>query len=271
MLNNNIDIKRWLSFGVVIKTALLLFFVGLTLQSFSQEKSVAGIVFDKNGNDRIARVNIVNITTGKTVYNNLNGVFNIDAQPGDQLVFIKQDYFLDTIRINNRLPLAIYLRRSSIELSEVIISDTMRNPRQILAKAKEENKRAYGTLANKDILSTPTLGGAGLSIDALWNSFSREGKDAARLRGLIDQQYKEDVIDYRFNRKVVGNVTGLKDNQLTDFMQKYRPGYYQVTNTAEYEFIASIRTNLRRYLRNPRVFELTPLYIPPPLDTASTK
>lgn len=259
MLNKLKNIKRWLSFGVVIKTALLLFFVGLTLQGFSQEKSVAGIVFDKNGNDRIARVNIVNITTGISVYNNLNGVFNIDAQPGDQLVFIKQDYFLDTVRINNRLPLAIYLRRSSIELSEVIIRDTMRNPRQILAKAKEENKRAYGTLANKDILSTPTLGGAGLSIDALWNSFSREGKDAAHLRGMIDQQYKEDVIDYRFNRALAGKITGLKDKQLTDFMQKYRPGYYFVIKANEYQFISSIRANFKRYQRNPKAYALQPL------------
>lgn len=236
-----------------------MFFVGLTLQGFSQEKTVAGIVFDKNGNDRIAKVNIINITTGKAVYNNLNGVFTIDAEPGDQLVFSKQDYFLDTVRINNRLPLAIYLRRSSIELSEVIIRDTLRNPRQILAKSKEENKKAYGTLANKDILSTPTLGGAGLSIDALWNSFSREGKNAARLRGLIDQQYKEDVINYRFNRKVVANVTGLKDKQLTDFMQKYRPGYYFVIKANEYQFVASIKANLKRYQRNPKAYALPPL------------
>ena len=236
-----------------------MFFVGLTLNGFSQEKSIAGIVFDKNGNDRIAKVNIVNITTGKSVFNNLNGVFAIDAQPGDQLVFNKQDYFLDTVRINNRLPLAIYLRRSSIELSEVTIRDTMRNPRKILAKAKEENNRAYGTLANRDVLSTPTLGGAGLSIDALWNSFSREGKDAAHLRGMIDQQYKEDVINYRFNRKVVGNVTGLKDKQLADFMQKYRPGYYFIIKATEYQFVASIKANLKRYQRNPKAYALQPL------------
>ena len=259
MLNNNRDIKRWLNFGAVIKTALLLFFVGLTLNGFSQEKSIAGIVFDKNGNDRIAKVNIVNITTGKSVYNNFNGVFTIDAEPGDQLVFQKRDYFLDTIRINSHLPLAIYLRPTYIVLSEVTIRDSMRNPRRILAKVKEDNNRAYGTLANRDILSTPTLGGAGLSIDALWNSFSREGKDAAHLRVMIDQAYKEDVIDYRFNRKVVGNVTGLKEKQLTDFMQKYRPGYYFVIKANEYQFVASIKANLKRYQRNPRAYALPPL------------
>ncbi len=259
MLNKLKDIKRWLNFSVVMKTAWLLFFMGLTLQGFSQEKSVAGIVFDKNSNERIARVNIFNIANGKSVFNNLNGVFIIDAAPGDQLVFVKQDYFKDTVRINSYLPLAIYLRRTSIILPEVTITDTLRNPRSILAKRKEENSRAYGTLANRDIISTPTLGGAGLGIDALWNSFSREGKDAANLRKMVDQQYKEDVIDYRFNRKVVGNVTGLKDKQLTDFMQKYRPGYYFVTKANEYQFVASIKANLKRYKRNPNAYALPPL------------
>ena len=236
-----------------------MFFMGFALQGFSQERSVAGIVFDKNGNDRIAKVNIVNINNGKSVFNNLNGVFTIDAAPGDQLVFVKQDYFKDTVRINSYLPLAIYMRRTSIELQEVIIRDTLRNPRSILAKRKEENKSAYGTLANRDILSTPTLGGAGLSIDALWNSFSREGKNAAHLRAMVDQQYKEDVIDYRFNRKVVASVTGLKDKQLTDFMQKYRPGYYFVIKANEYQFVASIKANLKRYKRNPNAYALPPL------------
>src|SRR3954469_16906755 len=108
--------------------------MGMALTGFSQERSIAGIVFDKNGNDRIARVNIINITTGKSVFNNLNGVFTIEAQPGDQLVFKKPEYFQDTVKIENYLPLAIYMRRISIELPEVTIRDSALNPRARMAK-----------------------------------------------------------------------------------------------------------------------------------------
>jgi hypothetical protein len=259
VLNKIQNIRRRLNFDAVIKTAGLLLFVGLTLKGYSQEKSIAGIVFDKNGNDRVARVNVINITTGKSVFNNLNGVFNIEAQPGDQLVFKKPDYYQDTIKIDSHLPLAIYLRQISIQLPEVTIRDSALNPRSRLAKTKAENNKAYGTLANRDILSMPTMGGAGLSIDALWNSFSREGRNAAHLRAIIDQDYKQDVIDFRFNRTLVSNVTKLKEKQLTDFMQKYRPGYYFVTKANEYQFITSIKANLKRYLRNPRAYALQPL------------
>lgn len=231
----------------------------MAINGFAQEKSVAGIVFDKNSQDRIARVNVVNISTGKSVYNNLNGVFTIDARPGDQLVFKKQDYYNDTIKIESHLPLAIYMRRTAIQLQEVTIKDSMLTPSARLALSKKQNSRAYGTLANRDVISTPTMGGAGLSIDALWNSFSREGKNAENLRNYIDQDYRQDVIDYRFNRALAGRITGLKDKQLTDFMQKYRPGYYFVIKASEYEFISSIKSNLKRYLKNPKAHSLAPL------------
>ncbi|RZA02973.1 MAG: hypothetical protein EOP47_04815 [Sphingobacteriaceae bacterium] len=231
----------------------------MALNGFSQEKSVAGIVFDKSSQFRIAKVNVVNLNTGKSVYNNFNGVFTIEAQPGDELIFKKQDYFSDTIKVDNYLPLAIYMTRTAIQLEEVTIRDSVLNPRDKLALTKKQNSKAYGTLANRDLLVTPRAGGAGGSIDALWNMFSREGKDAEKLRNYIDQDYKQDVIDYRFNRALAGRITGLKDKQLTDFMQKYRPGYYFVIKASELEFIASIKSNLKRYLKNPNAYSLQPL------------
>ncbi len=236
-----------------------MFLCFLAFNGFSQEKSVAGIVFDKGSQDRIAKVNIVNLNTGKSVYNNLNGVFTIQAEPGDQLIFKKQDYYNDTVKVENYLPLAIYMSRTAIQLQEVTIKDSLLSPSAKLALAKKQNSKAYGTLANRDLLVTPKAGGAGGSIDALWNMISREGKNAENLRNYIEQDYRQDVIDYRFNRALAGRITGLKDKQLTDFMQKYRPGYYFVIKASEYEFIASIKTNLKRYLKNPRAYSQNPL------------
>jgi hypothetical protein len=55
--------------------------------AFSQQKEVTGIVFDKDTKARIAKVNVLNITSGKSVYNTFKGEFNIAAQPGDVLGF----------------------------------------------------------------------------------------------------------------------------------------------------------------------------------------
>jgi hypothetical protein len=119
--------------------------------------------------------------------------------------------------------------------------------------------KAYGSLAYGDFLTTPSSGGAGLSIDAIWNSFSREGRNAARLREIIQNDYEQNVIDYRFNRAFVSNITGLKDEKLASFMFRYRPGFYTTQSMSDYEFISMIRLNLKRFLRNQRTYSLPPL------------
>jgi hypothetical protein len=238
---------------------LLLFFI-ISKTVFAQETSVAGIVFDTDSKDRIARVNVLNLTTGTSVYDNLNGVFNIDAKPGDRLVFSQTEHLADTIKILNYVPMAIYLKRAAIQLKEVTVFDTLLDPQKRMEARQRDFAKAYGSLSNKDFLTLSPGSGAGLGIDAIYNAFSRSGRNARKLRETIESDYKQDIIDYRFNKNLVGRVTGLKDGQLTDFMTKYRPGYFFVTNATEYEFISSIKTNYRRYLRNPRAHALQPLY-----------
>jgi len=108
------------------------------------------------------------------------------------------------------------------------------------------------------LTSVPGIG-AGLGIDALWNAFSREGRNAAHLRETIENDYKQDVVDSRFNSALVGRITGLTGERLKDFMKKYRPGYYFLESASDYDLITSIRTNYRRYMRNPAAHALMPL------------
>jgi hypothetical protein len=242
-----------------MRIRLGIFFLLVTVKCFSQDKTVGGIVFDKESKDRIASVNIHNITTGIAVYNNLKGEFNIKAKAGDQLVFTRQDYHADTVKLQNNAPLAIYMDRLAIQLREVTIHDTLLTPEMRLEATKREYNKAYGSLAYGDFLTSPSSGSAGLSIDALYNSISREGRNASRLREIIERDYEQNAIDYRFNRNFVGNITGLKDERLTSFMFRYRPGFYTTQTMSDYEFISMIRNNLRRFLRNQRTYSLQPL------------
>ncbi len=240
---------------------LIVLFVALSVKCFSQEKAIAGIVFDKDSKIRLARIFIQNTHSGETGYDNLNGVFTINAEIGDQLIFSKADYISDTIKVESHIPIAIYMRKIAIQLREVTIRDTALTPEKKLAATKKEYSRAYGSLANHDLLNMSSQG-AGLGIDALWNMFSREGKDARQLQAMVERDYKQDVVDYRFNKTLVSRITGLKDKKLVDFMLKYRPGYYFVLNATDYEFIESVKNNYKRYLRNPNAHTLPSLTLP---------
>jgi hypothetical protein len=241
-----------------MKRLLLLLFSTVCLQTFAQQKFTEGLVFDAVTKDRIAIVNITNLRTGESMYNTLNGIFKVVSEPGDLLVFSKVGYFNDTVRVSNELAKVIYLNPTGITLQQVNIYDKLSSPKSIMAKNKSQYSKAYGALANRDLLSVGG-GTVGLGIDALYNMFSREGRNAKHLRDVLELDYKQNTIDYRFNKAFVGRITGLQGAKLDDFMKKYRPGYYFITNASEYELIASIRANLKRYKRNPLTFELPSL------------
>jgi len=242
-----------------MRLRLFLVLVLVTFKCFAQQKTLEGIVFDKESKERIAGVNIHDLTNGIAIYNNLKGEYKIIAADGDLLVFSKQDYKPDTVKVQSREPQAIYMVRLAIQLREVTVHNSALTPDQKLEATKADFTKIYGSLAYGDFLSTPYGGGAGLSIDALWNAFSRSGRNASKLREFIQHDYEQNVIDYRFNKDFVGKITGLTDEKLTSFMFRYRPGYFTTTNMNDYEFITMIRANLRRYLRSQRTYGLPPL------------
>ena len=252
-------VNQRISFAVVMRCGLIfVFLLIITLKCLAQD-NVAGIIFDKENKDRIASVNIRNTTTSFAVYNNLKGEFKIPAKKGDRLIFSRQNYHPDTITIKSGEALAIYMERIAIQLKQVTVHDTLLTPEMRLEANKRDFNKIYGSLAYSDMLSTPSYGGAGLSIDALWNAFSRSGRNAEHLRQIIQSDYEQNVIDYRFNKTFVGNITGLKDQRLASFMLRYRPGYYTTKTASEYEYIVMIKSNLRRFLRSSRVYTVPPL------------
>lgn len=244
------------SFSPIMKLWLLLVFCG-TSTVFAQEKPVEGIVFDKETKDRLALIHVRNATTNQAVYNNLKGEFKINAVKGDELIFTKEGYVADTVKVQDKRTLAVYLKRSGIQLQQVDINDTLLSPEAQLAATKRAYTKIYGPQA--DLLTISPGGGAGFGIDALYNAFSRSGRNAEKLKEIIERDYRQNVIDYRFTRPLVSNITGLTDTALTDFMEKYRPSYYFVTTANDYEFVRYVRNNFKRYKRNPRPFNLQPL------------
>ena len=235
-------------------TCLLLIFGKV----YAQEKQIQGIIFDQNTKERIARVLISNNRTKANTFNNLKGEFKITAQLNDVLVFSKTGYFNDTVKITSIQSLPVYLKRSSISLREVTIRDSVLNAQKQLEATKREFSQIYGSISNKDLISVGR-NGAGIGIDALYNMLSKRGRNATALRGIVERDYRAKVVDARFNPVIVGAITGLKGEQLTNFMYRYRPDYNLVVLMNDYDFISYIKSSYNRFRRNPSVYFLSPL------------
>jgi len=242
-----------------MKLWLLLLLCLPALNALSQDKTVVGLVFDKVTKERIARVNIRNLRNGQSVYNNLKAEFKIQAQPGDLLVFSKQNYFTDTLKVQRNADMAVYLKASSIVLADVNVRDTVLSAQKKMEATRRYMSKLYGVSADRDLLNIGPGFGVGLSIDAIWNMLSKSGRNAEHLRETIERDNKLNVIDQRFSKTLVQQLTGLKEPLLTRYMTRYRPSYYMVTTATDYEFASYIKSNLKRFLRNPNLAALPDL------------
>ncbi|WP_185290226.1 carboxypeptidase regulatory-like domain-containing protein [Chryseobacterium lactis] len=68
-----------------------LFFAFLCSTILLSQQTVTGKIVDDNG-DNLSAVIVVNMATDKKVYSNAEGMFSIEANPNDELRFVKQDF-----------------------------------------------------------------------------------------------------------------------------------------------------------------------------------
>ncbi|MGY0039605.1 hypothetical protein [Pedobacter sp. NJ-S-72] len=229
------------------------FFCGVAI---AQKKSVQGFVIDKVSKQRLATVYIYNSHMDDGIYNNSKGEFTVPAAVGDTLFAVRQGYGRTVVYKGNTI--FFQLKPLAIQLKEVSIIGSSLSPKQRYDQRTREFKYATDLGSSKDLLNLSSRG-VGLGIDAIYNLLSRKGKNARHLQAILERDYKEEIIDYRFSPAFVGRVLRLKDFELKDFMQQYRPSYDFVLAASDYAFIVFLRNNYASYKRNPKAFRLQPL------------
>lgn len=229
--------------------------------SFSQlalgQSSVEGIVLDIDTKQRVARVLIVNKTTGESSFNNNKGEFAINLNNGDVVVASKENYISDTLVYHGAKALVISLKKQAIEIAPITIIGR-KSPEDILAQRREEYSKAYRLADPGDFVSVGQ-NGAGLSIDAVYNYFSREGKNARRLTKYFQNEYQENFIDVVFTRELVKSETGLEGEALENFMIRYRPSYDFVLRADKYDMVKYIKSKYQYFKYIPYISPLPDL------------
>ncbi|WP_316781437.1 hypothetical protein [Pedobacter antarcticus] len=224
----------------------------------AQIKPVQGFVVDKESKQRLAKVYIYNSHNDEGIYNNQKGEFSTQAAVGDTLFAALQGYGIDTVVYKGSKTVFFQLKPLAVQLREVSIIGSALTPKQ----RHDQNTRAYKFAtdlgSSKDLLILSSRG-VGLGIDAIYNLLSRKGRNARHLQAILERDYKEEIIDYRFNPAFVSRVLRIKDYELTDFMQQYRPSYDFVLAASDYAFIVFLKNNYSTYKRNPKALRLPPL------------
>jgi len=225
------------------------FFLFLLSAVAMGQQKVAGLVLDKDTRQRVAKVLLVNNTSGANVFNNAKGEFHLAMKKGDVLIAKREEYKSDTLVYGGEQVVMVYLKKTSIYIEPVTVV-AKKSPDQILAQRKIDYAKAYKLADPGDYFSVGP-NGAGLSIGTIYNLLSKEGKNARKLTAYFQKEYEENMIDLKFSRMLVKNVTGLDGELLDNFMLRYRPSYTFVQMANSYQMTGYILSKYEQFKINP--------------------
>lgn len=238
---------------------LLALFLLFAIKGWAQVKTVPGFVVDKDSKQRLAKVFLYNpASTDEGIFNNTKGEFYIKANVGDTIFAALGGYAPDTIIYRGQSALVLQLKSLGIMLKEVQITGKTPTPKEQYEKNLQTYKSTLAKGSSKDLLNAG-MGTVGLGIDAIYNLLSKEGKAARRLQSILEKDYHEAIIDYRFRPEYVKNLLKINDAEAKDFMPQYRPTYSFVLTANEYEFVNFVKNSYASYKRNPNMFKLPKL------------
>ena len=217
---------------------LLLFLLAAVKETAAQYK-VKGHVLDSS---RIFPIELVTVqsTGGKITVTDTTGFYTIDVAERDSIWFSylgKPTPKYPVLKIADVTQFDFALRVKVDVMKEVRIKtrnykdDSVQNRRDY-AKAFDFRRPSLGTMTS--VTST----GAGFDVAEIIRLFQfRKNRNMEKFRERLEQEERDKFIDHRFTKGLVKRLTGIqKEEELSDFMKKYRPTYEFTAGTSEYDF-----------------------------------
>lgn len=203
--------------------------------------NVSGNVLDKGKINLVENVKVVS-TGGMFSMTDSMGRYSIPVMPGDSLYFVYNNKPTQRFAVNKivnpiqfDVSLHVFVNSKYNMLKEVVVysktykQDSLEN-RQTYADVFEYKKPGLST-------SITPGGGVGADVNELINVFRfRRNKRLKAFQNRLEAQEEERYINYRFNKVIVGRITGLQSPAIDSFIVWYRPGYEFTAGADELAF-----------------------------------
>ena len=236
----------------------LLFILLVVTLAHGQERSVYGRVIDSTRHEGINGLIIQNVTSGQMVNTNKTGDFFIRALAGDSIVVMDIGYERvgTTYDGQNRYPV-IVTQTQPVMLKEVVITEKRRQELQEEIDEFLKNPQSGGAIRDEimsNLLSPATSQpGLGISIDGLYELWSKQGKLNRKVADLKYNDIKEFYVNLKYNRQIVTQITKLEEHEIDEFMTFCRPNEDFILRANDYDLTGKILQCLKDY-KTSRIF-----------------
>lgn len=242
------------------RIVLYLFFFLPALQAVAQQP-LTGTVYDSTRRNLVEGVQVL-CTCGTMSFTDTVGNYTIYVGDKDSVFFVynnKPTQFFPVQRIkdmnNFEIALPLYIPGRYKQLREIIVYGTNRRQDSIANRIQYERVFNFDKGGIRINNSGAESGiGAGLDLEALINVFRfRYNRSQARFQQRLIKEEQDRYIDYRFNKRIVKQLTILEDGPVLDaFMEEYRPDYELLTQALDIELYMYIQGAVKEFLKKRR-------------------
>jgi hypothetical protein len=209
---------------------LIIPFLLLSVFAAKAQGPLKGSVFENGTSTRLPDVFIRDNNNRQFTLTDKNGRFEIKAEQGHTLIFDCPGYISDTLFVVDMTTKKIMLEPKTIALREVNITSSRHG---VAFDPRKEYPEVYER--SKVYILSPSS----------W--FSKEGRDARRLKKYFKREAEERQVDAVFTRTYVGSIVPLKGQELDDFMTMYRPSYAFLRSNNSESVVAYINDSYKKY------------------------
>jgi hypothetical protein len=193
---------------------------------------VKGTVVDAGNGSKLSDVFVKDITNKQITLTDKSGKFAIPSETGHILIFSVPGYTSDTVYVVNLNPMRVEMSTITLSIREVNITAQRLN---------FDPHKEYPDVYTKSKLYP-------LSPSS-W--FSREARNARRLKRYFAREEEERKVDQVFTSTYVSSLVPLRGQELADFMVLYRPSYSFITSNNSESLAVYINDSYKKYMALP--------------------
>lgn len=201
---------------------LVLIFTAFTVTA--QRKWMKGYLQDSTTHFPIAGGTVKNANTSKSVLTNEKGYFRLEVAPNDVLYALAPSYKYDTLTYSMMFTdtIVVYLAPAGEVLPIITVTSSDSKYKLDSMERRREFEENMGNKISTASSNNTTGAGIGLNLDPI---FKKEYKNKKRYEQAYHKAEEQAYIDYRFSPHLVAYYTGLKGDDLRDFLYRYTPSY----------------------------------------------
>lgn len=212
-----------------------------SLSSKGQALLIRGDISDFQNRELINGADLINIHTHEQATTDEMGQFAMHVENGQLLEIRKFGYKLLRVRIPpGNIP--SYFKLMMVKLPNM--ETTIDNQYQRDSQSMRDLYKTY--------LDFPTLTGIE-AINHPFSAMSKRNRQIWAFQKEFSQFEQQKFIDYKFNEKLVRQLTGLSGDSIAVYLSRFRPTYEQLVNMNDYAFYSYVKKSVEIFRRSKRL------------------